>query len=84
MRQERTIQPRSSYAGALVKPCCCDALISAKGFGWREHPFGVGVRLRRGGYRIGEGFRVPLGVRKPLMQERADHRRWLWGISIFC
>lgn len=27
----------------------------------------------------GEGFRVPAGVRKPLMQEPAGHSRWLWG-----
>lgn len=29
--------------------------------------------------RDGEGFRVPAGVRKPLMQEPAGHSRWLWG-----
>ncbi|MEQ1943861.1 hypothetical protein ABMA32_15715, partial [Mesorhizobium sp. VNQ89] len=29
--------------------------------------------------RNGEGFRVPAGVRKPLMQEAAGHGRWLWG-----
>lgn len=29
--------------------------------------------------RLGEGFRVPAGVRKPLMQEPAGHSRCLWG-----
>ena len=29
--------------------------------------------------RNGEGFRVPSGVRKPLMQEPVGHSRWLWG-----
>lgn len=32
--------------------------------------------------RNGEGFRVPPGVRKPLMQEPAGHSRWLWGFRI--
>lgn len=32
-----------------------------------------------GSGQVGEGFRVPAGVRKPLMQEPAGHSRWLWG-----
>lgn len=37
--------------------------------------------IRKAGFdgRQGEGFRVPAGVRKPLMQEPAGHGPWLWG-----
>lgn len=31
---------------------------------------------------VGEGFRVPLGVRKPLMQEPAVRRLWAMGFSV--
>lgn len=38
--------------------------------------------LPRSGFVHGEGFRVPAGVRKPLMQEPAGHGLWLWGFRV--
>ena len=45
----------------------------------RIHQVSPRASLPRSGFVHGEGFRVPAGVRKPLMQEPAVGTLWLWG-----
>ena len=61
----------------LIVPKGDEILTTA--FGKSKTRFNVryGGALLTVGY--GEGFRVPAGVRKPLMQEPTGHSRWLWG-----